>query len=120
MRAFRPRIRSASPTGELIQRMASAPKRALNFAHPVCGVSLTSRTAGPYRETAAHREVADAKGPIRRKADRRRGASAIGPARSRASTRVVATVIWAAIETGVAGWTRAAQLSPTSPPSRSR
>jgi hypothetical protein len=46
-RAFMPRIRSSRPTGELIQRSASLPKRALNLAHPVWGCSLTSSSAEP-------------------------------------------------------------------------
>ena len=46
-RAFKPRIRRSRPTGELIQRSASLPKRALNLAHPVWGCSLTSSSAEP-------------------------------------------------------------------------
>jgi hypothetical protein len=45
--ALSPRMRWARPVGELIQRSASLPKRALNLAQPVWGGSLTWMTAEP-------------------------------------------------------------------------
>ena len=59
-RAFSPRIRWARPVGELIQRSASLPNRALNFAQPVWGGSLTSMTASADRQPAPGRQPIEA------------------------------------------------------------
>lgn len=47
MRVFTPRRRSARPSDDPTNRSASAPNRAENFSHPVCGLSLTSSCASP-------------------------------------------------------------------------
>jgi len=118
MRAFRPRISEApAQTGELIQRMRPHQKARAELAHPVCGVSLTSRTADPIRQTAAHREVADAKVQIDVKADRRRGASAIGPL-DHGEYRVVATVIWLPSRQASRAGRGQPSCSPDQPPSK--
>ncbi len=44
-RALSPRSRIGRPTAPLTKRIASAPNRSTNFAHPVCGGSVTSMTA---------------------------------------------------------------------------
>jgi hypothetical protein len=47
MRVFIPRSRRRRPICELTNRIASVPKRSMNFAQPVCGASLTRSTASP-------------------------------------------------------------------------
>ena len=56
-RAFMPRSRRARPAGEFTKRIASDPNRPLNFAHPVCGSSVTSMTAEPSAEARARRKI---------------------------------------------------------------
>ena len=46
-RVLTPRIRNSRPGGLFTNLSASVPKRALNFAQPVCGSAVTSITASP-------------------------------------------------------------------------
>ena len=46
-RALKPRSRSSLPSSEFTNATASSPKRARNFAQPLCGFLVTSMTAPP-------------------------------------------------------------------------